>query len=221
MRVNWYLQSFFAKMLHLDITISRIRMIHEVATQQAYEEGLITNGDRLATQRSCGHSDATVKAYYMPANRQRDASKAAQASASITGWRDKVRGVDDRDIDSHRDRDSDSDHDHDHDHDSDSDRGRRDRCHDHDSDSDRDRRDRYHDHDHDRDSDHGRRNRDRDSDNRDGVRDRRDRDRDMVCSLRDRDRYTDTDWGRSKRHRVCSNDVDDAYDQHTGTISAS
>ena len=178
MRVNWYLQSFFAKMLHLDITISRIRMIHEVATQQAYEEGLITNGDRLATQRSCGHSDATVKAYYMPANRQRDASKAAQASASITGWRDKVRGVDDR--------------------------GRRDRYRDSDKrDGDRDRdRDRHHDRDSDSDSDRY-----------------RDRDRDMV--LRDRDRYTDTDWGRSKRHRVCSNDVDDAYDQHTGTISAS
>jgi len=71
-------QRFYIRTLGLDVTTTRIRSLMETVANDLHESGDITLGAKQALGGTSGHSDATIKAYYLMKDMQKNVHQGRQ-----------------------------------------------------------------------------------------------------------------------------------------------
>jgi hypothetical protein len=71
-------QRFYIRTLGLDVTTTRIRSLLETVANDLHESGDITLGAKQALGGTSGHSDATIKGYYLMKNMHKNVHQGRQ-----------------------------------------------------------------------------------------------------------------------------------------------
>jgi hypothetical protein len=78
LRVGRYVTRFFKRTLNLHITTNSIRSIVETSAEDLHLSGVISNEERNSILNINGHSNATMRKYYLKRNRERDITHATE-----------------------------------------------------------------------------------------------------------------------------------------------